>query len=270
MINIRLEKSNCQHSIWIRLEKQGESCQSIGMSQLLDDTKRKHVLVTGGTQGIGLAIARGFAKAGWMVTAAGLGLKPEHQSTQGVSFVELDVTDPIAIEALLDQIDSLDALVNAAGVIARNDEFDIEIFEHVVNVNLTGAMRVSTAARDKLSVNGGAIINLASMLSYFGGAFVPAYSASKGGVVQLTKSLAIAWAEYGIRVNAIAPGWIETEMTEALRSDSERNAAILSRTPMQRWGKLEEMVGPVLFLASPAASFVTGAVLPVDGGYAIC
>ena len=150
------------------------------MSQLLDNRKRKHVIVTGGTQGIGLAIAHGFAKAGWMVTAAGLVLKPELQSTQGVSFVELDVTDPIAVESLLDQIDSLDALVNAAGVIARNDEFDIETFEHVVNVNLTGAMRVSTAARDKLSVNGGAIINLASMLSFLGGGLIPAFLASKG------------------------------------------------------------------------------------------
>src|SRR5690348_15611177 len=130
-------------------------------------------------------------------------------------------------------------------------------------------MRLATAARPLLARQGGTIVNTASMLSFFGGGLVPGYSASKGGVAQLTKSLAIAYAADGIRVNAVAPGWIATPLTEALQHDPARAGPILARTPMGRWGTPDDVAGPVLFLASAAAAFVTGVVLPVDGGYLI-
>jgi NAD(P)-dependent dehydrogenase (short-subunit alcohol dehydrogenase family) len=130
-------------------------------------------------------------------------------------------------------------------------------------------MRTCAAAREKLRASGGSIINTASMLSFFGGGLVPGYAASKGGVAQLTKSLAIAFAADGIRVNAVAPGWIATRLTDALQADPARTEPILARTPLKRWGRPEDIAGPVMFLASPAAAFVTGVILPVDGGYLI-
>ena len=161
----------------------------------------------------------------------------------------------------------LDHVVNCAGIIRRGDELEPEVFAEVLDINLTGTMRVCAAARPLLAKAQGTIVNTASMLSYFGGGLVPGYAASKGGVAQLTKSLAIAYAPDGIRVNAIAPGWIETPLTSALRADAERNAAIAARTALKRWGKPEEMAGGVLYLSSPIASYVTGTVLPIDGGY---
>jgi NAD(P)-dependent dehydrogenase (short-subunit alcohol dehydrogenase family) len=158
--------------------------------------------------------------------------------------------------------------VNAAGILLRGGrEFEMESFEKVVAVNLFGTMRMCTLARPLLAQRGGAIVNLASMLSFFGSPYAPAYSASKGGVAQLTKSLAAAWAPDGVRVNAVAPGWIETPLTQPLRDDPAREAAILARTPMGRWGTPVEVGGAVRFLLSEEARFVTGAVLPVDGGY---
>ena len=160
--------------------------------------------------------------------------------------------------------------MNCAGVIRRGEEHDPQVFAEVLDVNLTGTMRVCAAARPLLARSaGGAIVNTASMLSFFGGGLVPGYAASKGGVVQLTKSLAIAYAPDGTRVNAIAPGWVRTGLTGALQADPVREVAILSRTPLGRWGEPGDVAGPALFLASPLAGFVTGAVLTVDGGYAV-
>jgi len=234
----------------------------------------RKILVIGGSSGIGAAIAQAFATNGDHVIATGVTKEEVErawvQSEQNkISFQQLDVRDGNVVQDCIDEIDSLDVLVNCAGVIRRNAEHQPEVFADVIDINLNGSMRVCNAAREKLKQSKGCIINTASMLSFFGGGLVPGYSASKGGISQLTKSLAIAYAPDGIRVNAVAPGWIATQFTQALQEDSQRSEAILSRTPLGRWGEPEDVVGPVLFLASDAACFVTGVVLPVDGGYLI-
>ncbi|HET6986753.1 MAG TPA: SDR family oxidoreductase [Kribbella sp.] len=216
-------------------------------------------LVVGGTSGIGAATVRRLTADGLHVVAAGLGAGP--------SEVELDLRDPHALEDLIGSLDGLDVLVNAAGIIRRGDEHRPEVFREVVEINLTGAMRAAEAAYDLLVASRGCVVNVASMLSYFGGPLVPAYSASKGGIVQLTKSLAVAWAADGIRVNAVAPGWIATDLTAALQADPVASDRILSRTPMARWGTPAEVAGAIAFLTGPDAGFITGTVLPVDGGY---
>ncbi|MDB5362523.1 MAG: 2-deoxy-D-gluconate 3-dehydrogenase [Rhodospirillales bacterium] len=232
-------------------------------------------LVTGGTGGIGGAIARALRDAGARVLATGLGqaeIAAAEASTEfaGIAVRPLDVADEGAVTALVAGLDRLDILVNGAGMIVRaGGEFEVETFQRVIEVNLTGAMRLATACRPLLARRGGAIVNIASMLSFFGSGAAPAYSASKGGIAQLTKSLAIAWAPDGIRVNAVAPGWIETNLTGPLREDPARSAQIVARTPLGRWGRPEDIGGAAVFLCSEAAAFVTGIVLPVDGGYAI-
>ncbi|MEJ1162002.1 SDR family NAD(P)-dependent oxidoreductase [Prosthecomicrobium sp. N25] len=231
---------------------------------------RRSALVTGGTRGIGEGIVRALAADGWRVVACGLteaeiaAFRPD----PAVETRRLDVTDQASAEAALAGLERLDLLVNCAGIIQRGGrEFDIDGFRNTLEVNLVGTMRMCLAARPLLAAARGSIVNTASMLSFQGSPFVPGYSASKGGVAQLTRSLAAAWAAEGIRVNAVAPGWIETDLTRPLVEDPARSAPILARTPLGRWGRPDDLGGVVVFLASDAARFITGTVLPVDGGY---
>ncbi|MEI5666757.1 SDR family oxidoreductase [Bosea sp. CCNWLW174] len=227
-------------------------------------------LVTGGTRGIGAGAALALAEAGYQVLATGLtqeevAATPAHAA---IRHARLDVTSDAQVAAIVAGCERIDALVNCAGMIQRGGkEFEIEAFRLTLEVNLTGSMRMCLAAKDKLAASKGAIVNTASMLTFHGSAYAPGYSASKGGVGQLTKSLAAAWAQDGIRVNAVAPGWIATELTRPLIEDAARSAPILSRTPMNRWGEPGDVGGAVLFLLSDAARFITGTILPVDGGY---
>ena len=232
----------------------------------------QHVLVSGGTSGIGEGIAMAFADEGADVTVTGATdaeVAASRERAPHLNAVRLDVRDGMAVSALIGRFDRLDHVMNCAGVIRRHEELDAEVFADVVDINLNGSMRICAAARPLLARQGGTITNTASMLSFFGGGLVPGYSASKGGVAQMTKSLALAYASDGIRVNAIAPGWIETPLTTALRADPQRNEPILARTPLRRWGTPADLAGGVLYLASPIASFVTGTVLVIDGGYLV-
>lgn len=230
----------------------------------------KKAVVIGGTGGIGAGIVRVLLREGWHVLATGLDEREIDAFSIAVPSVEtavLDVTDQGQVIEFFNRFETLDALVNCAGVLFRGAEYEMDVFTKVIEINLTGTMRTCLAAHELLARSKGAIVNTASMLSTFGGPLVPAYSASKGGVSQLTKALAGKWAADGIRVNAIAPGWIETEMTAALREDPERNGPILARTPMGRWGKPDEIGELVAWLLSHRAGFITGAIYPVDGGY---
>jgi len=232
----------------------------------------KRALVSGGTSGIGAAIGNVLAELGAAVTVTGPTTEDAQRALNTSGFwperaIALDVRDSAAVAAAIAALPSLDILVNCAGVIRRDDEHDPDVFDEVIDVNLSGTMRLCAAARQLLAKTAGCIVNTASMLSFFGGARVPAYSASKGGIAQLTKSLALAYAAEGIRVNAIAPGWIATALTAPLRDDAQRSAPILSRTALGRWGTPEDVVGAAVFLCSPAAAFITGVILPVDGGY---
>ena len=231
----------------------------------------KQALITGGARGIGWGVAQAMLAAGYAVTVTGLTVEevdavPHHDR---VTAVQLDVTDDGDVAACFDKLTRLDALVNSAGMVLREGkEFTIQGFQKVIDVNLTGTMRCCMAAKPLLEKQQGAIVNIASVWSFFGGGLVPAYTASKGGVAQLTKALAVAWAP-AIRVNAIAPGWIETELTKAAQADAARSEAIVSRTPFGRWGKPDDIGGAAVFLCSEAASFITGTILPVDGGYMV-
>jgi len=234
----------------------------------------RHIFITGATSGIGEAIAQAFVRDGAQVIATGATEQEVQKASslannKGIDFRVLDVRVDAAVQSMVKGIGELDVVVNCAGVIQRSLELEAEAFARTIDINLNGTMRVCAAAREGLKARRGCIVNTASMLSFFGGGLVPGYSASKGGVAQLTKSLAIAYADDGIRVNAVAPGWIATPLTQALQDDPQRAAPILARTPMKRWGTPADIAGPVMFLASAQAQFVTGVILPVDGGYLI-
>jgi NAD(P)-dependent dehydrogenase (short-subunit alcohol dehydrogenase family) len=231
----------------------------------------KQALITGGARGIGWGVAEAMLAAGYGVTVTGLTAEEAAAVPQreGLTAMTLDVTSDAAVMDLFGGLARLDALVNCAGMILREGkEFTVEGFRQVIDVNLTGTMRCCMAAKPLLEKQGGAIVNTASIWSFFGGGLTPAYTASKGGVAQLTKALAVAWAP-NIRVNAVAPGWIETELTKPAQADAARSGSIVERTPFGRWGKPGDVGGAVVFLCSEAAGFITGTVLPVDGGYMV-
>jgi len=236
------------------------------------DFSGRKVLVTGGTSGIGAATAVAFRRAGAAVVACGLtdqeiAAARARPDFEGIELHQLDVTDRAAVDALVGSLGSLDAVVNSAGLIRRDAEHDPDVFAQVMDVNVNGGMRVSAAARPLLSKSRGAIVFIGSVMSFFGGPKQPAYSASKGAVRNLTMSLAAAYAADGIRVNAVAPGWVVTELSRGARENPERNAMIMSRTPIGRWADPAEIADPILFLCSDAARYMTGTVMAVDGGY---
>ncbi len=238
------------------------------MTYQTDLLQGKRALVAGATQGIGAVIANHLAALGAQVTALGLGAG-DGTLAATVEPRQCDVTSAESLDVALADMPELDIVFNCAGIIQRGAEHDLEVFQRVLNVNLTGTMRVCTATRERLKARRGCIVNTASMLSFFGGGLVPGYAASKGGVAQLTKSLAIAYAPDGIRVNAVAPGWIATPLTRPLQDDPARSGPILARTPLGRWGTPDDVARAAVFLCTPAAAFMTGVILPVDGGYMV-
>ncbi|HEV8617405.1 MAG TPA: glucose 1-dehydrogenase [Methylomirabilota bacterium] len=248
------------------------------------DLKGRVAIVTGGNGGIGLGMARGLATAGARIVVAA---RNEAKSAEAVRelaklgteahAITTDVTDEAAVERLiaatLERCGRLDVLVNNAGTNIRKPlhEYSLEEWRQVLDTNLTSAFLCSKAAHAAFKRGGGGkVINIGSMLSIFGAGFAPAYGASKGGIVQLTKSAAVAWAPDNVQVNAVLPGWIDTELTRTGRREIPwLHDAVLKRTPAARWGVIDDMAGVAVFLASHASDFVTGAVIPVDGGYSI-
>jgi len=235
------------------------------------------VLVTGGTNGIGAALARAFQRAGARVAITGT--RPAVGDYDGdlsdYAYHPLELTDPGGIRRVAEAQDGLDVLVNNAGTAlpgGRNEAIP-EVFEQSVAINLFGAYRMATACKPLLAASaldgGASVINLASMSSFFAVPMVPGYGAAKAAIVQMTKNLAVAWATDGIRVNAVAPGLIETNMTAPMKGIEALERPQLERTPLGRWGTPEDIAPAVLFFATPAARFVTGQTLCVDGGYSI-
>ncbi|MDB5896301.1 MAG: short-chain dehydrogenase/reductase [Rhodoferax sp.] len=233
------------------------------------NTTRATALITGGGTGLGLATGLEFLARGHRVIALGLDTEPELEGS-GIEFHRLDITDEAAMARAIAGIDRLDVLVNAAGIIQHGGaEFTLPGFRKVVDVNLNGTQLACLMMRPALAAARGSIVNFASMWSYFGSARNPAYSASKGAIVSLTRALAVAYAAEGVRVNAVAPGWIETRMSEAAFADPERSTAIKKRLPAGFWGKPYDIAKAAAFLASADARYITGVTLPVDGGYSV-
>lgn len=228
------------------------------------------VLVIGASRGgIGAAIARAFQSAGAEVEITGVEPSPDPADAERFTYTQLDVTDSDAVSAFAATRPHVDVLINCAAITKRGEEMAPEFFSHVLDVNLTGSFRCARALHPGLKAAKGKVVNIASMYARFGSPRNPAYGASKAGVEQLTKSLAIAWADDGIRVNAIAPGFIVTDQSARARQDAAFVEKVEARTPLGRWGKPEDIAGAALFLASPAAAFMTGTCLPVDGGYSV-
>ena len=244
----------------------------------LFDLTGRVALVTGGNGGIGLGMAEGLARAGAKVAIAGRDAKKNADAVRRVGGIAIaaDVTDERACRAMVDEAASklgrLDILINNAGINIRKrpEEYKLEEWHRVLESNLTSAFVASQAAYPHLQRAGaGKIVNIGSMMSIFAASFTAPYASSKGGIVQLTRALACAWARDKIQVNAVLPGWIETALTRRAREEVEGlHDRVLARTPAGRWGAPGDLAGIAVFLCSPASDFVTGTAIPVDGGYA--
>ncbi|HYM31200.1 MAG TPA: glucose 1-dehydrogenase [Candidatus Cybelea sp.] len=248
------------------------------------DLTGRVAVVTGGNGGIGLGMAKGMASAGAAVAVAGRNAKKSAAAVGEIealggkaAAIEVDVNDANSCRAMIaaatKRFGRLDILVNNAGINIRKPPQDmaIEEWNQVLTTNLTAAFACAQAAYPEMKkVGGGKIINIGSMMSIFGASFAVAYGASKGGIVQLTRGLATAWARDNIQVNAVLPGWIDTDLTRRAREQVPGlHDSVLARTPARRWGAPEDHAGIAVFLASPASDFVTGAAIPVDGGYSV-
>ncbi|MCA6113678.1 glucose 1-dehydrogenase [Bradyrhizobium sp. WSM 1738] len=254
------------------------------MATTLFDLSGKVAIITGGNGGIGLGMARGLAKAGAAIAVVG---RNEAKSAAAVAelaqggaraiSVATDVTDKAAVatmaERVVRELGRIDILVNNAGINIRKPPhaLDIAEWDSVIQTNLTSAFLCSQAVYPAMkAASGGKIINIGSMMSIFGASFTPAYAASKGGIVQFTRSCACAWAADNIQVNAVLPGWIDTDLTKRARQEiGGLHERVLARTPAARWGGIDDFAGIAVFLASPASDFLTGTAIPVDGGYSI-
>jgi 2-deoxy-D-gluconate 3-dehydrogenase len=254
------------------------------MKEKLFDLSGKVAIITGGNGGIGLGMARGLADAGAAIAVVG---RNEQKSATAVAdlqqrgakaiAVTADVTDKAAVAAMVARVKGelgrIDVLVNKAGINVRKPPHLLEIgeWDSVIATNLTSAFLCSQAVHPAMkAAGGGKIINIGSMMSIFGASFTPAYAASKGGIVQFTRSCACAWAADNIQANAILPGWIDTDLTKRAREQIDGlHDRVLARTPAARWGAISDFAGIAVFLASPASDFVTGTAIPVDGGYSI-
>ena len=246
----------------------------------LFDLEGKTALVTGGNGGIGFGMARGLAAAGAKVAIAGRDSRKNASASKdipGAIALTADISDEAACRSMVDQaaekLGRLDILVNNAGINIRKSpqDYALEEWKRVLDVNLTSAFVASQAAYPHLKrAGGGKIVNIGSMMSIFGASFVAPYAASKGGIVQLTRALATAWARDRIQVNAVLPGWIDTDLTRSARKEVQGlHERVLARTPAGRWGEPGDLAGIAVFLSSKASDFVTGTAIPVDGGYSV-
>ncbi|WP_316174774.1 MULTISPECIES: glucose 1-dehydrogenase [unclassified Bradyrhizobium] len=248
------------------------------------DLRGKVAIVTGGNGGIGLGMARGLADAGADIAIVGRNQAKSDavaadMMARGVRAVAVtaDVTDKDAVTAMIarvgDAFGRIDILINNAGINIRKPPQALELDEwsEVIETNLTSAFLCSKAAYPALkAAGGGKIINIGSMMSIFGASFAPAYAASKGGIVQFTRACACAWAVDNIQVNAILPGWIDTNLTRTARQQVDGlHERVLARTPAARWGEIGDFAGIAVFLSSAASDFLTGTAIPVDGGYSV-
>lgn len=254
------------------------------MNKGMFDLTGRVAIVTGGNGGIGLGMARGLAAAGASIVIAGRNQAKSEAAvtelaTSGVKAIALtvDVNDTAAVKAMvadtLKAFGRVDILINNAGMNVRKtpDKLALEEWDSVIRTNLTSAFVISQAVHPAMKeAGGGKIINIGSMMSIFGASFSPAYGASKGGIVQFTRSCAIAWAPDNIQCNAVLPGWIDTELTQNARREVDGlHDRVLARSPSGRWGAPDDFAGIAVFLASRASDFVTGAAIPVDGGFSV-
>jgi 2-deoxy-D-gluconate 3-dehydrogenase len=254
------------------------------MTNPLFDLTGKVAVVTGGNGGIGLGMARGLAKAGAAIAIVGRNAAKSEAAVAEITqdggkaiSIAADVTDKEAVGAMIErakrELGRIDILVNNAGTNIRKapDALELEEWDSVMKTNLTSAFLCSKAVHPVMKQSGGGkIINTGSMMSIFATSFSPAYAASKGGIVQFTRSCAIAWAPDNIQANAILPGWIDTELTKRARQEVDGlHDRVLVRTPAARWGDIGDFAGIAVFLGSAASDFVTGTAIPIDGGFSI-